>query len=182
MALSPEQIDLRPVNRHSTVQTSSPLKSIEACFLFDIPLELFLIIWKKLPLYSRLSLTLTCRQLFASYKASVLSEINVFSAASRLQKLYFLRVLRKDLPDSRYFLCHHCLILHLDPAKSPRFGKALPHPAQQTAIQDLRRGTFHVPGGSGFPYCDSAFTLALRDVQSRVESSCDSGPVCTTRL
>lgn len=135
--------------------------------LLNLPIELFFDVWERLPLYSRASLVLSCRQLYASYLAFTFGDVFLSlcgpTPAACLQRLYFLRLLRRDRNDRSLFLCQACLKLH----------HGLPTEGE---ICDVRRGMLHRPGYAGFPYCNSAFTLALKDVQSRLEDSADRGP------
>lgn len=123
--------------------------------LLGLPTDIFHLILEILPAYSRVSLILTCSQLCAVYLQHALPDINQQTTISRLQKLYLLRLLRRDLSDSKLFLCHNCLKFH-------------PNTISERDADDAGRGeTLTMPVYSGFPYCNSGFTRALHDVESR---------------
>ena len=130
--------------------------------LINLPIELFLSIWDFLPPYSRVSLILTCRQLYANWQHSAFSGIDQYTPGGRSELLYLLRRIRKDHKDNP-FLCHSCLCFHsrtLQLASFPGSGN--------------KKG-LRPPCGFGFPCTDTMFALALIDIQDRLDDPRDRG-------
>jgi hypothetical protein len=155
--------------RKNGQQNYSPTIPLRLSPLLDLPIELFLMIWDQLPPYNRACLVLTCRGLYNNaHFVSILRDLNQETPISRSQRLYLLRLLRADLKTKR-FLCHSCLKFHEDP-HSPIRVKAPPKDHR-----DYSFPRFELPVGGGFPYCDSVFTFALRDVYDQLRKPTDRG-------
>jgi hypothetical protein len=144
--------------------------------LLNLPLELFLQIWDTLPLHTQASLTLTCRSLYVSYGVFTLPQLNLNTPHSRTYRSFLLRLLRRDLPDPSQWLCYDCLKFHpCAPTRHPRdsyiillggIGKRDP----------VECRPLHLHHGSGFPYCNSAYTLSQDYIASLLKNGNDVRP------
>lgn len=140
--------------------------------LLNLPVEIFLLVWEQLPPYNRACLVLTCRGFYASYFASILDDLDQEDPISRSQRLYLLRLLRTDLKQHQ-FLCHSCLKFHRDPYPTINL-KGLP-PRDYQDYYGLNYGRLELPGGGGFPFCDSVYAFALREVHDHLQTPSDRG-------
>jgi hypothetical protein len=155
---------------------SVPSASIPLAPLLNLPLELFLQIWDSLPLQTQASLTLTCRPLYISYGHFTLPKLGRDSSHSRTYRSYLLRLLRRDLAGSSQWLCYACLQFHsCAPTENARDSTVLLHGRIWTH-NPVEGRPAHLLRGSGFPYCNSAFTLSQDYIASLLRSGDDAQP------
>ena len=127
--------------------------------LMSLPIELLQQINDFLPLSSQACFALSCHRLHAIIGTRSWKELNTQDQSKRLEKINFLRLLRRDLSDSSHWLCHRCIKFH------PKDSLGLPTRAgvhEKGKIADAHSWYEHEWNDTyyGFPFCTSMYTLA----------------------
>ncbi|KAF2658638.1 hypothetical protein K491DRAFT_252676 [Lophiostoma macrostomum CBS 122681] len=136
----------------------------------ELPAELLQAICDYLRLDEQASIALTCHHLYSIVGSSVWKEMNAKPQSPRsiTGVACLLRKLQRDRQDRSIYVCYGCQRFHkLADATDPHFD------GTATKLYILTPKT---PNARSFPYCDSAYMNALREIYARLELPRDRQP------